>query len=461
MLRCAYTQRRWAHRRGGFVTGGTGWSQRRAPAAAASAAGAKKSEWWAVDGEMHEIGEGVPHRERFAIPRDNLPNRRRKQMREQFMRRTRLVLKDTEHEAWCKKYMELYQEIRENWERLYWDEGYSKKIAEDHANYDSAEEDDLDFSPYSRRRRPSVEQNKDVGFGASKQGETWERVTQIRDKFEYDRERRMRERAFAPMSMENNFGQHESRFRNQHDSNHASTNIESRFDSDDQAFGNRPNPGFQQDSSFRNRRDLDFQNESSFRSRQYPNFQNQRDPRNRMIEREKRGEDTEPRPLAKPSRPRASSFPSEHSRRAAVTTAAADRSVSGNQMVRVSVLNDALKTMYNAEKRGKRQVMIRPSSKVIIKFLIVMQKHGYIGEFEFVDDHRSGKIVVELNGRLNKCGVISPRFDVGVKEIESWTARLLPSRQFGYIVLTTSAGIMDHEEARRKNVGGKVLGFFY
>lgn len=40
---------------------------------------------------------------------------------------------------------------------------------------------------------------------------------------------------------------------------------------------------------------------------------------------------------------------------------------------------------------------------------------GYIGEFEVVDDHRSGKIVVELIGRLNKCGVISPRFDVGVK----------------------------------------------
>lgn len=54
---------------------------------------------------------------------------------------------------------------------------------------------------------------------------------------------------------------------------------------------------------------------------------------------------------------------------------------------------------------------------------------GYIGEFELVDDHRAGKIVVELNGRLNKCGVISPRYNVGVGELEAWTARLLPSRQ--------------------------------
>jgi small subunit ribosomal protein S15Ae len=128
-------------------------------------------------------------------------------------------------------------------------------------------------------------------------------------------------------------------------------------------------------------------------------------------------------------------------------------------MVRISVLGDALKTMYNAEKRGKRQVLIRPASKVVIKFLQLMQKHGYISEFEFVDDHRAGKIVVELNGRLNKCGVISPRYDIGHTEMEDWVARLLPSRLFGVIVLTTSAGIMDHETARAKGVGGKVGGW--
>lgn len=45
-------------------------------------------------------------------------------------------------------------------------------------------------------------------------------------------------------------------------------------------------------------------------------------------------------------------------------------------MVRTSVLHDALNAINNAEKSGKRQVMIRPSSKVIVKFLQVMQRHG-------------------------------------------------------------------------------------
>ena len=45
---------------------------------------------------------------------------------------------------------------------------------------------------------------------------------------------------------------------------------------------------------------------------------------------------------------------------------------------------------------------------------------GYIGEFEIVDDKRNGKIIVELNGRLNKCGVISPRFDIKLKNFENF-----------------------------------------
>ncbi|CAB4321461.1 unnamed protein product [Prunus armeniaca] len=51
----------------------------------------EKSEWRIVDGEIHEIGDHVPPHERFVIPRDNIPNKGRKQ----FMRRTSLVLNET------------------------------------------------------------------------------------------------------------------------------------------------------------------------------------------------------------------------------------------------------------------------------------------------------------------------------------------------------------------------------
>ncbi|CAI9107299.1 OLC1v1006624C1 [Oldenlandia corymbosa var. corymbosa] len=204
-----------------------------APSNLLNKADAGKSEWWVVDGEMHEIGENVPPRERFVIPRENLPNKRRKQLREQFMRRTRLVLKESvssarfplEHEPWCKKYIELYNELRENWERLYWDEGYSKKLAQDHANYDSAEDDDADFNPY-RRRQNRPEQFQDQGMGRNREGETWQnanqfrgdtwqKASQIRDKFEHDRGQRMREKAFAPMNGGNDFGMDDFSSRNQ------------------------------------------------------------------------------------------------------------------------------------------------------------------------------------------------------------------------------------------------------
>jgi len=45
--------------------------------------------------------------------------------------------------------------------------------------------------------------------------------------------------------------------------------------------------------------------------------------------------------------------------------------------------------------------------------------------------------------------------------LEKWQNNLLPSHQFGFIALTTSAVIMDQKEARQKHIGEKILGFFF
>ena len=126
-------------------------------------------------------------------------------------------------------------------------------------------------------------------------------------------------------------------------------------------------------------------------------------------------------------------------------------------MVHMNVLANALNSCNNAEKRGKCQGLIRPCSKVIVQFLTVMLKHGYVGKFETVDDYRLEKIVVDLTGWLNECGMISLRFDVQLRDIEKCQKNLIPSHQFGFIAPTTSAAIMDHKDARQKYMGGKIL----
>ena len=62
-------------------------------------------------------------------------------------------------------------------------------------------------------------------------------------------------------------------------------------------------------------------------------------------------------------------------------------------VVGVAVRADALKNINSAEERGKRQVPIRPCSKVIDGLLTVMMKHSYIGGFEIVTDHRAGQLL--------------------------------------------------------------------
>ena len=127
----------------------------------------------------------------------------------------------------------------------------------------------------------------------------------------------------------------------------------------------------------------------------------------------------------------------------------------------MDTLANGLITVINNEMRNKRECIISPASKLLGRVLRIMQLNGYIGEFEFIDDGRSGKFKVQLLGRINKCGAIKPCFSVKVDEFENWERKFLPSRDVGIMVVSTSKGVMAHKEAQQKNMGGRLLAFVY
>lgn len=127
----------------------------------------------------------------------------------------------------------------------------------------------------------------------------------------------------------------------------------------------------------------------------------------------------------------------------------------------MDTIANGLTTIYNNELRRKKECYIMPASKLLGNVLRVMQMHGYIGEFEFIDDGRTGKFRVQLLGRINKCGAIRPRYSFKVKDIEKWEKNYLPARDIGILVVSTPEGVMSHLEARKKGIGGKLLAYVY
>ena len=130
-------------------------------------------------------------------------------------------------------------------------------------------------------------------------------------------------------------------------------------------------------------------------------------------------------------------------------------------MAPADTLANGLTTIINNEMRNKRECIISPASKLLGQVLRVMQLNGYIGEFEFVEDGRSGKFKIQLLGRINKCGAVKPRFPVRINEFEAWEKRFLPSRDIGVLVISSPKGVRSHREVKKEKIGGRLLAFIY
>lgn len=124
-------------------------------------------------------------------------------------------------------------------------------------------------------------------------------------------------------------------------------------------------------------------------------------------------------------------------------------------------LANSLVNIMNSEERGKNECIVTPAPKLIANVLRVLQKAGYVGEFEYIDDGRLGKLRIQLLGRINKCGVIKPYFNVSYKDLERVAQQYLPGKEIGFIILTTPRGIMTHKEALANRIGGRLLAYVY
>jgi len=124
-------------------------------------------------------------------------------------------------------------------------------------------------------------------------------------------------------------------------------------------------------------------------------------------------------------------------------------------------LADAMSLIRNAEDAGKKECVIKPSSQLIGRVLKVMQDNGYIVNFEYNEDGRAGMFKVRLNGKINNCGVIKPRYSVKKNEMAQYEARYLPAQDFGVLIVTTTKGVVAHTTAKEIGLGGKLLAFVY
>src|SRR3989344_3193088 len=129
------------------------------------------------------------------------------------------------------------------------------------------------------------------------------------------------------------------------------------------------------------------------------------------------------------------------------------------------MLNDPLANtmslILNSEKIGKSECISKPVSKVVREVLRLMKENGYIEDFREVEDSRGNYILIKLNGSINKCNVIKPRYNVKNNDFEKFERRYLPAKDFGLILVSTPKGIMIHNDAKANKSGGRLLAYCY
>jgi len=94
----------------------------------------------------------------------------------------------------------------------------------------------------------------------------------------------------------------------------------------------------------------------------------------------------------------------------------------------------------------------------ILKADLEMMKEK--GNVDYVYNAEEKTLVVTII-KLNMCRAVKPRYSTDVSNIDKYLRRFLPSRNFGSLIISTSKGLMTHQDAVANKIGGSLIAYFY
>ena len=121
---------------------------------------------------------------------------------------------------------------------------------------------------------------------------------------------------------------------------------------------------------------------------------------------------------------------------------------------------NALNIINNAEFSAKRECNFNYSN-FLEKIIDLLKKERYVKNYKVEEKDAFKKITVYLNGSINKCKAIKPRYAVKRDNYEVFEKSYLISRDVGILIVSTNQGVMSHKEAKEKNLGGRLIGYIY
>jgi ribosomal protein S8 len=119
------------------------------------------------------------------------------------------------------------------------------------------------------------------------------------------------------------------------------------------------------------------------------------------------------------------------------------------------IVADALNQIMNAKKAGKTEVRIKRHSKFLRSVFDLMKK------LEYIDYRIEEKEAIVSIKKINECKAIKPRFSVSLDMIDRYVRRFLPSRNLGYVLISTSKGLLTHDEAIEQKTGGSLIAYVF